>query len=276
MVDAICNKTEWPEYRPRCLRDLYNLLGFSDASVEWIEVAVRHLEHEYTFGGNPRMYMLAEEYKVRVNPIDLKRVSVRWSSLQILSVYQFAEWFLDQFRREHPRNIREKKDGEDLLSYTLDAFNIRKVDFGQLEYDVLDYYRRVRNHLLHTAIEPQKKTDITQLENIQQLIKESQYSKLLAPNRIESLCFDDFILFSRVLKHAACTICTLACPTTEEFFLLIQKEYKLLQVLNAEKDSECRLKAKLTSFLHMNFGLKNTADKICVKLLEEMRLLAQR
>ena len=36
-------KTPLPEYRPRRLRGLYKLLGLSDATVEWIEVAVRHL-----------------------------------------------------------------------------------------------------------------------------------------------------------------------------------------------------------------------------------------
>jgi hypothetical protein len=134
-------KTPLPEYRPQCFRGLYELLGLSDTTVEWIEVAVRHLKHINDTEGLEKIGDLATMHDVKVNNIDFMDLSCRWASLQVLSVYQILEWFLDEFHDEHPRHVRKKEPGEDLLGYTLKAFDVSKHKAGMVEFEILDYYK---------------------------------------------------------------------------------------------------------------------------------------
>ena len=273
MSEDVSNRTELPEYRPACFRNLNGVLGRSDATVEWVEVAVRHLKHEHDNGGPERASRLAAQYGVRVNPIDFEHVSTRWTCLQILSVYQCGEWFLDEFRREHPRQVRTRNSDEDLLSYTLAAFNIGKADVGTLEFEVLDYYRLVRNHLMHKPLEAQARSHMAQSDRIRGIVSGSTYQSLAAPNHLGLLSFDDFVLFSRALKHVARKLCTFAQPTDIELFESVYQDHGIIRMFRANKQNEERVAAKIAAYLRTQYGLPNTAAKVSRTILS---LLAQR
>lgn len=273
-------KTPRPEYKPSSYRNLEKLLGESDAVVEWIEVAVRHMMMAYEGGGNDQIASLAEKVKINVNPIKQGQLSNGWARLQILAVYQYVEWFLDEFKSDHPREIREKKDGEDLLSYTLDAFSVKKLDIGMLEFEILDYYRLIRNHIMHTPDAPQKKVHLTQLARIRGMMPDNElYRTLAAPNKLEALGFDDFILFSRVLKNVARIICQCACPTDEEMLSILLSEIRenkdLITTFRCTVQNMPRVKKKLESYLRTIYCLTNEDASAASAKLIDMGLLAQ-
>lgn len=261
-------KTPLPEYRPQCLRGLYKLLGLSDATVEWIEVAVRHLSHINTTEGFERVSDLAAAYEVRVENIDFEDLPSRWASLQVLSVYQKLEWFLVEFREEHPRDVRSRKSEEDLLSYTLDAFSVSKHDAGMLEFEILDYYRLARNHLMHAPSAPQSKTHVTQHVRIERLKEDTAYSGLSAPNIIEAFNFDDFILFSRALKNLARNLCAATCPTADELVALLKNNTPLRLLLNRTNQNQERMQKSLASYLQRCYGFPSCANELSAAMLQ--------
>ena len=261
-------KTPLPEYRPRCLRGLYKLLGLSDATVEWIEVAVRHLREINDTQRIVRVGDLAATYGVRVNNIDFKDLPSRWASLQVLSVYQNLEWFLAEFREEHPRHVRKKKPDEDLISYTLNSFGVSKHDAGMLEFEILDYYRQARNHLMHDPSAPQKKTHVTQRARIEQLKANTAYCGLSAPNTIDAFDFDDFILFSRALKNLARNLCAATCPTADELVALLKNDAPLRRLLNRTNQNQERMQKSLASYLQRCYGFPSCANEISAAMLQ--------
>jgi hypothetical protein len=260
-------KTPLPEYRPQCLRGLYRLLGLSDATVEWIEVAVRHLSHINTDEGVERVSDLAVSYGVRVNNIDFVDLPSRWASLQVLSVYQKLEWFLVEFREEHPRDVRGRKSDEDLLSYTLDSFDVSKHAVGVLEFEILDYYRLARNRLMHAPSAPQLKTHVTQHSRIERLKENTTYGRLSAPNTIDALNFDDFILFSRALKNLARNLCAATCPTADELVARLKKDPTLCRILNRTKQNQERMQKSLASYLQRCYGFPSCANELSAAML---------
>lgn len=266
-------KTPLPEYRPQCLRSLYKLLGRSDATVEWIEVAVRHLSHINTAKGVERIDELAATYGVRVNNIDFEDLPSRWASLQVLSVYQQLEWFLDEFREEHPRDVRSRRSDEDLLSYTLVAYGVSKHDAGMLEFEILDYYRLARNHLMHAPSAPQSKTHVTQLSRISGRLKENTaYRELSAPNTIDALNFDDFMLFSRALKNLARNLCAATCPTADELLARLKNNAPLRRLLNGTNQNEERMQRSLASYLQRCYGFPSCANELSAAMLRQCPL----
>jgi hypothetical protein len=266
--------TSRPEYRPQCLRDLIRLLGYSDSTIEWSEVAIRHLRAERQAGGEERLRELARAYAMHVNPIDLDGVAVRMASLHIVAVQQWVEWFLDEFKREHPRHTRDKKSGEDSLAFILSAFNITSNAVGQIECEILEYYRLVRNHLVHNPTAAQRKVHERQGEKIRTRLPSSPFAKLSAPNPIEALRFDDFVLFTWAAKRFARNLCRHSTPSVDDIFLVLTGDAPLLKSLRGVKQNTDRLEQKLATYLRTRFALVTTAESFSRELLKK-GLLAQ-
>ncbi|MDD2337203.1 MAG: hypothetical protein PHD01_11560 [Geobacteraceae bacterium] len=273
MTDYIKNKTERPMFRPKCFRVLDEVLGKSDATVEWIEVAVRHLKREYEKDGSSRINSLAGDYNVRVNPVEFDKICVRWGQLQVLSSYQYLDEFLSCFRKEHPRKeSRKREDREDLLTFVMDAYNVSKNDVGLIEFEILDYYRLVRNQLMHNPSGEQGKVHKSQAERILNN-KKDNYSTLSAPNHIDAIQFDDFILLTRVIKHFSRVLCSRTTPTEPEWASLILKNSELVKKLRTFIGNDARIKLKLKSYLLTNYCCE-IGDEVLTNIFN-LCLLAQ-
>lgn len=273
MSDDIKKKTERPIFRPKCFRDLDDVLGQSDATVEWIEVAVRHLRREYEKDGSSRINSLANDYNVRVNPVEFDKICVRWGQLQVLSSYQYLDEFLSCFRKEHPRKeSRKREDREDLLTFVMGAYNVSKNDVGLLEFEILDYYRLVRNQLMHNPSLEQDKVHKSQAARILEN-KKDNYSTLSAPNHMDAIQFDDFILLTRVIKHFSRVLCSRTTPTDSEWASLILKDSELVKNLRAFSGNNKRIKDKMKSYLLTNYCC-DIGDDVLTKILDSC-LLAQ-
>lgn len=253
-------KVAYPDYRPRSYRELNIILGQADAGLEWLEVGLRHLRAEHEAGGDQRTDKLAEMYGVKVNAFNWQVIVQQWARLQLVSVCQYFEWFLDEFRREFPRSFRSKdskKEGP--IQYTLDILGVPAKEAGLLDIAILDYYRLVRNRFLHDVDAEEPKKLATRREAIRADIPDSQYQRLNAPNEIESMQFDDFILFTRALKNFSRKICAHAQLTTEEMLNFAKADDAFVRKLRAWQNSP-RLDAILAGYLRQRFGFSPTTD----------------
>jgi len=113
------------KFRSPPYRALVKTLGESDSVVEWIEVGVRELTSIHANNGINAVEDLAERHNVCVHPIDFIDFRCRCTRLQILAVYQQIEYFLESFRKTHPRQVNyPDKSNVDRLTRTLSAFKV--------------------------------------------------------------------------------------------------------------------------------------------------------
>jgi hypothetical protein len=227
-------------------------------------------------GGDARVLELARTHGMHVNDLDpLKQLPTRWGCLAILSTYPNVETFLDEFRVHHPRELqRSRVQDEDLLSYSLSSFGVSKSDVGGFECDVLDHYRRMRNHLLHKAHEDESKRDKSLRESLATRRARTRYAGLSAPNGPTELCFDDFALLTRSFKHFSREFCARAAPSDDELLSVTKRDVRLIRGLREAGRDHLVVTRRLTNYLRSNYGFPKTAESVANRLLDG-GLLAQ-
>ena len=265
-----------PEYRPASFHALWKLLGESDSSLEWLEVAVRELLRQHRDDGTPAATALAQRHAVKVNDLNVDALKSHWARLQITTVAQYLELFLDNYRVEIPRQVRSRSNKEDLVTYTLDVFKAKKASVGELQCGLVDYYRKVRNHLVHDPAAEDPKMLTRQAEELRKVIETTStpYRSLVAPNPPAAVSFDDFVLFSRALKDFSKGLCSSVFLTDEELRAKILANCSLLSSLRKQNASE-RQRKILANYVRQHFGFRLRAEAIAEGFLHE-GLLAQR
>lgn len=190
-------------------QSLYNKLktdlGLSDAVNEYIEVLVRKLESESL--SEEEFQEIATKYDIKVNDVSVNDATSKIRRYYIVSTYQIQENFLislNDYLNRYAKEYRERKDGESMLKYLCyRLLDMQKVkDESYLYYLICDYYRLVRNYVVH--VEDERKID-----NAYLAVKErsadisDKFPKLIAPNDVGEIGFEDFVLYSRSLKKLA-------------------------------------------------------------------------
>jgi hypothetical protein len=142
---------------------------------------------------------------------------------------------------------------------------------GRLELDVADYYSKVRNAVAHGDDKNSAQSTLRLREQVQDAA--SVYRRLSAPNSFSQTNFDDFILFTRVVKHIALALCTVARPTDPQIAQMILQADQTgspgvdLRVLARKKRSlEARSNA-LGTLLRIKYGLSRPEAQPIVDLL---------
>ena len=244
------------QFRSTAYRALVKTLGESDAVVEWIEDGVRELQRINTNNGISAVKDLANRHDVCVHPIDFIDLRSRCARLQILAVYQQIEYFLESFRKTHPKQVdySSKTDG-DRLSRTLSAFNITSRRVGQLEVDLFQYYRLTRNLIMHDPEGDQRKTHKGKCKELRAQVMKSSYNTLFAPNIIEELCFDDFVLFTRAGKQLAGNLCEATSPTNDELVTYAQKDVSLMKKIRSLSKNRKRCINLVACFFRERFSI---------------------
>lgn len=222
----------FPSYRNLC-----RYLGEADAMVELTELAARSFLAAARESGDPGAYVreASAKHNVCVNLPEVARLSAHLSQNYIVTVYQSAERFLHEFRREHnalfQRQWGNDRVDADPLTVTLgNVATTREVAEREIGMDLISrfqYYRLVRNAIVHMKDSGAKKA-IVALEAIPPYAPDNvaRYGRTTAPNAPDRLTFDDFVLFSRITKAVAERLCMLATPTDEDFRRLLQSDLK--------------------------------------------------
>lgn len=177
-----------------------NELGYVDATNQYVELSVRMTEKDYGSVLKSDLRELAQSVNLNVSCL-AEDYMCRISKSYIVNVNSCFENFLKSFRHlpGSPTNITkiEKTSENDWLEWTLN------IAFSSIENDlkndivICEYYRLIRNCIVHNGAAP------AALKNKYALIKTTDNSRLNAPNGLDSLTFDDQVLFSRAAYNVA-------------------------------------------------------------------------
>lgn len=258
-------------------RRLARYLGESDAILEIDELASRFFVDAAQQSENPKEFVAdcSVKFGVCVNLAEFDAWRAHLAQRHIVAVYESAERFLNEFRREHSALHRqewtEKKDGMTLIDHVLANVGPTKEQAGQtVGLDLIarfEYYRLVRNWIVHDRTRtPEKETEALRTLPEYADANAAALGRLAAPNPPASLRFDDFILFSRVTKLVAERLSVLGKPTEESWVSTFDmKPFKAL-LKNPE-----RLKNAVAGKLRTDFGMNSeAADWISTNICDSL------
>ncbi len=246
-------------------RRLERYLGESDSILELDELACRFFIHAADHSGNPRGFVAecSNKFGVCVNLAEFSAWRVHLAQRHIVAVYESAERFFKEFRREHSELHRREwtgdKDGKNRIDLALENVGPTKERAEQIVgLDLIsrfEYYRLVRNWIVHDRTRKPEK-EVSALEELAEYSETNAAAlgKLAAPNPPESLTFDDFILFSRVTKLIAEKLSALGKPSEDSWIATFDiKPFKALL-----KDQE-RMRNAIAGKLRTDFGMESEA-----------------
>lgn len=260
-------------FRFPAYQEFKRTLGRADAAIEFSELAIRKLLSELHLSSQKEAFIESSSrtFGVRVNSSNPRLIRSLTSNLHLISVHQQFELFLQDFRTQATHITWSKSEGDSWLYGIMKAFpggfqqNVSKI--GQLEYELADYYRLVRNSFTHTGSEHSVSKDVRKLRARAQAT--NKYAKLDAPNEQPEINFDDFVLYSRVAKELALGLCSAARPSDHEIAdMIIDLEAEKrgnfsLSDIRGRKVSMTRGTNKLRTVLRKIYGLSQyEADPI--------------
>jgi hypothetical protein len=244
----------FPSYRNLC-----RYLGETDALVELTELACRSFQDAAKGSADASAFITAESerFGIRVNLSEVELLSRHLARSYIVTVYQSAERFLHEFRREHRALYRKDwvGDADDLdpLTVTLKNLSVAHPE-AVIGLDILtrfQYYRIIRNWVVHTKDSDPSKP-LAKFGEIVLYSAERQQLKspLPATNRPDDLTFDDFICFSRVTKLIAEKLCSLETPSESHWLA----EFPMARFKRFMTKPE-RLQNSIAGYLRTEFGM---------------------
>ncbi|MDO5396889.1 MAG: hypothetical protein Q4G33_03075 [bacterium] len=177
-----------------------NELGYVNATNQYVELSVRITERDYGLNLKSDLQNLAKSVNLNVSTLaeDYMR---RISKSYIVNIHSCFENFLKTFKQlpGSPTNITElaKKAEDDWLEWTLDIAIPNTEKDIKNDIAICGYYRLIRNSIVHNG-------DLSAaIKSKRALIKSTDNPRLSAPNYLNSLTFDDQVLFSRAAYNVA-------------------------------------------------------------------------
>jgi hypothetical protein len=265
-------------FRFMAYRDFKRTLGKVNAAVECAELAVRRFLQDVDRSGNPTAFVQAvsAELNVRVDHLDAPLLRGLIAQLHIASVHQEFECFLTTMARELRGKAIEPDRRDSLLKATLKqllgGYEKGLKEVGRFEVEVAEYYRLVRNGFAHEGADGAPKTDVARLR---ELVKQQgdSFSRLNAPHSFGAVDFDDFVLFTRVVKRLAEKLCQAVRPTDDEIVEMIEKhnEHAAFGVsfkkLRRRKQNPDQLRRAVTNLVKTLYSLKSDESAPIVESL---------
>jgi hypothetical protein len=262
------------------MRRLFRYLGETDALVELTELAARAFVESANVSGDASAFIAAQSNKhgIRVNLSEFAHLSRHLGRSSIVTVYQSAERFLHEFRKEHSTLYSSRPwtgDADDVDPMTV---TLRNVATSSLEAETrvgtdllsrFQYYRVVRNWVVHTKESDDSKPQ-AMFEKLvpYSAVHEAQLDSVKAPNPPGHLGFDDFILFSRVTKLIAERLCEIATPPLEHW----EHAFTLARFKHLSTNST-RMRNAVMGRLRTEYGMDTPtaqwiADELCGSLAQ--------
>ncbi|HZK95110.1 MAG TPA: hypothetical protein VFC67_12955 [Prolixibacteraceae bacterium] len=264
----------------KAFRNLKKGLGEFDAVVECNEMAIREFLNNLKASLNKEQFIndLSQKHGIIVDTVSTELFSSRIRLFYILSVMQRAEQFFDEFKKEYKsyNDIAwiEKVDGDTDFDTLLKNIYLSKgqgIDGIGIEiYHGFEYYRLIRNRFAHS-----EEKDLKKLNN--QCIKITAYSAFYTttfhsidcPNTYDKMDFNDFLLFTNIIKNIGYTLCEKCKPDNLVLAKTLvnleievgSKIIKPLKSLFKHKNDLTRFSNAVGNLLNSSFGKINNADK---------------
>jgi hypothetical protein len=259
--------------KPRFGMSFYNQLkqelGEIDASAACLELAMREFIAASELSSSPTTFIqqLSAKLGIRVDAFDMALFVRRSSALRIIGVAQAFEAFLDRFIEGHPRIVSKdgRKDDETLLTFVVRKLalpkDVRIAVINSLDYKLYDYYRQIRNGVVHQVRQIQPATQLASLHELQgPSAADPRYARLVAPNSAQGLTFDDYVLFSRAAKSIAAQLSQISGPSGAEIIDWIERH-------RDKSGSLARQANNVRTLLRVAFGLNpESADEFVIHL----------
>jgi len=265
----------------KAFRNIKKGLGEFDAVVECNEMAIREFLKNLKASPDQRQFIqdLSEKHGVRVDTVSVDLFSSRIRLFYILSVMQQAEQFFGEFKKEYQTynptwNEKKEKDGEtdfdNILSNIFTSKGRGINEIGKEVYHGFEYYRLVRNRFAHS-----EEKDLKKLNN--QCLKISEYAEFYnatyhsinSPNNYDKIDFNDFLLFTNIIKHIGYTLCEKCKPDNAQLAEKIStlevngenKTIKPLKNILKLKNNPERFSNAIGNLLNSTFGKINKTDR---------------
>ena len=182
------------------LKAFKNELGYVNATNQYVELSVRLTERNYDSDLKSDLHALAKTVNLNVSALT-EDYMVRVSKSYIVNIHSCFENFLKTFKTlpGSPTNIttNRKAPEDSWLRWTINvAFNDINEEIKN-NIRICEYYRLIRNVVVHNG------ELSSEAKSIRSSIRCDDNSRLKAPNDINSLTFDDQVLFSRAAFNVA-------------------------------------------------------------------------
>lgn len=275
-------------YNYKCYQNLKERLGLFDAVIECNELALREFILNSKIAESPKEYIksLSSKHSIKVDSVDTQLLHSRIRHFYIMSVSQQADQFFDEFREEHKKinnsEWGDRNKGETNLDYILRTLFLTlengKAKIGIELYTCYEYYRKIRNRFAHSDNDDDKVDEEFKKVQVFKEWYQELYKVSNSPKLYDFIDFDDFKLFSNIIKAIAFKLCVHLKPTLENIAVEIirQSNIKPLNksVPKVDFKSFQRIRNKpnryinaFTNFINTHFGRFKKSDILALDKL---------
>lgn len=173
-------------------------LGYTNATNQYVELAMRKFSQDYEKEINRDLQALAETEQLKVSELP-EAYNVRIAKSYIVSCYSCLDRFLIAYK-DLPGSCMntkrgQKQDGESLLEWTWRISGSNAPENINNAYLICDFYRLARDRIVHKGGSDNKYR--MRFHSVQEICD----GFLDAPNDVEKFTFDDQVLFSRFARR---------------------------------------------------------------------------
>lgn len=277
-----------PLIRP--ILDVRHTIGLQDSCIQTNQAAVLFLEEQAKLNSKPEEFIkdLCLNYKISLGTSDIKYfMEIQYKSY-ILQTYNLVEPFFKELNAAYryynnilPEDWKTKEGDKNLDPFNQLLVNLNSSQRKKIktypEYYLLDYYRLVRNSIVHLQEnkDEHKKTLKYYNDNIVDKISHFKDNyELEAPNEPDKIVFDDFKLYTRSIKYFSNILNDICFPEIKTLVIVAKQDIKLQKRLMQTKNlnfNGALLKRinVLRSFFrqHFNFSHQELRDEFCKQYL---------
>lgn len=249
-------------FRLPCLRRLKKTLGEYDALVEYVELATRKFKSDFKsqseLSFSEYLSSEANKQKICLGNLTLANYESFKNKYYLILPYAAFGTFLSDLKKDFTIFFGEKYNiqGCEIKLNPICKFlkdNGFCLNLDSWSLDLYDYYRLLRNSLAHDSSKKMK--DIENLySSIDMNAVHAYFSTLSAPHDMDSLDFEDFILFTANMKYIAEKL-TLSLEPKIDWVEFSKQNLSLFPRRKKFKQNKSRLMFYFMNVISANYGL---------------------